>query len=117
MVGKAFRSNDPWNTEDEGEFWEEFNQEYSLYRYHSAEPMIDIRDEGHRVKIIMEASGSRAEDIKLEKVSSKYLDISLKHKGRFVRRRIEVTAKIKRAYLLMIKNGVAQIIIEKERRG
>ncbi|RLG88539.1 MAG: hypothetical protein DRO18_01220 [Thermoprotei archaeon] len=114
MVRKHFKDYDPWNSSrEEGEFWEEFSEEYGLYRYYSNEPLIDVRDEGNRIKVIMEASGSKEKDIRIERVSSKYVDVSLKHKGRFIRKRIEIQSKIKNAYLLKIKNGVAQIIIEK----
>jgi len=114
MVRKHFKNNDPWNSRtEEEEFWEEFGEEYGLYRYYSNEPLIDIRDEGAHVKVIMEASGSRENDIKIEKVASRYIDVSLKYKGRLVRKRIEIQNKVRKAYLLKVKNGVAQIVIEK----
>ncbi len=114
MVRKHFKDHDPWNpSREEEEFWEEFEEGYSFYRYYSNEPLIDVRDEGNKIKVILEASGSRERDVRIERIASRYVDISLKHKGRLVRKRIEIQSRIKNAYLLKIKNGVAQIIIEK----
>lgn len=111
MVRKIFR-RDPWSSEEE--FWDGVQDELSSIGMYATEPLMDIRDEGKVLKVIIEANGSKEKDIRIEKLGSRYLAISLKHRGTQIRKRIEVPTKIKNAYLFKIKNGVAQIIVEKE---
>jgi len=97
------------------EFWEGFDDNYSLFRYFVSEPMIEVRDEGSRVKILMEASGSRERDVRVERVRSRTVDIVLKYKGRQIRKRVELPSKVRGSnYTVKVKNGVAQIILVKD---
>ncbi len=98
------------------EIWDEIDSDLTLFRYFVSEPMIEVRDEGDKIRILMEANGSRAKDVAVEVIKPKYLDVSLKYKGRHIRKRIELPAKVKASgHQIKIKNGVLQVILHKSR--
>ncbi len=113
MARKHSRDDDPvkgWR------FWGEIElDEQNIPRYYLSEPMLEIRDEGDSVKILVEASGSREEDVVVERIRPYSVDISLKYKGRHIKKRIELPVRVRvSGYSIKVKNGVAQIYLAKE---
>ncbi len=107
---KRYGREDP--TED-AEFWEEA-EELTYYRYYVSEPMIEVRDEGQYVKVIMEASGSRKDDVSIDYLGNYLMDVSLKYRGRHIKRRVTLPVKVSsKDVKIKVKNGVAQIILKK----
>jgi len=109
MMKKNSRNHDYYD-----ELWDEIDNDLTLFRYFVSEPMIEVRDEGDNIRVLIEANGSRAKDISIEVIKPKYLDVSLKYKGRQIRKRIELPTKVESSgHQVKIKNGVLQVILQK----
>ncbi len=82
---------------------------YSLY-----EPMVEVRDAGSYIKVFVEVSGSSQESVIVDFPTPKSVDLSVKYKGRLVKKRLELPQQVKTdEYEVKVKNGVAQITLRK----
>ncbi len=110
MVGKHKRDDDFFSN-----VWDDLDYEdLSLHHLILSEPMLEVRDCGDVIKVLVEASGSDTSDVVVEKIRTKSIDIVLKYKGRHIRKRVELPAKVRPTdYEIRLKNGVAQIVMRK----
>jgi len=99
-----------------GNAWDDLSyDDLSLHHFVLSEPMLEIRDYGDTIKVLVEASGSEDGDVAIERIRTKSVDLVLKYKGRHIRKRIELPARVKPSgYAIKVKNGVAQILLHKE---
>ncbi len=88
---------------------------YMRYGYLPNEPIIEVRDKGSEVDILVEANGSKEKDIVVERTSGASVSISLLYKGRKIRKKVAVQhiPKLGRQ-LIRVKNGVALIRLYRE---
>ncbi len=95
--------------------WDDLNYEdLTLHHYILSEPMLEVRDCGDTIKVLVEASGSEDGDVMIERVRLRTIDLVLKYKGRHIRKRVELPARVKpTGYIIKVKNGVAQILMRK----
>jgi HSP20 family molecular chaperone IbpA len=109
MPRRAYKDDDPIDR-----LWNEDSEELRGYKFLAAEPLLEIRDEGRTIKILVEANGSREGDVVVERIRNRSVDLSLKFKGRAIRKRVELPVKVRSSgYMVKLKNGVAQIIFHK----
>ena len=119
MVSKRRKDDDftEWENLGDSMDWKKRDdwEEVKSYRYNITEPMLDVRECDRKVKIIIEASGSGKDDVVIEKISPHSVEISLKYRGRKVRKHIVLPTKVKsEGYTVKVRNGVAQILLSKE---
>ncbi|MCD6278842.1 MAG: hypothetical protein J7J11_04090, partial [Desulfurococcales archaeon] len=116
FAGEIMRKSTSRDRDYDDEIWDEIDSDLTLFRYFVSEPMIEVRDEGDKIRVLMEANGSRARDVAVEVIRPKFLDVSLKYKGRHIRKRIELPTKVRSTgHQVKIKNGVLQVILHKSR--
>ncbi|MCD6085017.1 MAG: hypothetical protein J7J20_05700, partial [Desulfurococcales archaeon] len=116
FAGEIMRKSTSRDRDYDDEIWDEIDSDLTLFRYFVSEPMIEVRDEGDEIRVLMEANGSRARDVAVEVIRPKFLDVSLKYKGRHIRKRIELPTKVRSTgHQVKIKNGVLQVILHKSR--
>jgi len=96
-----------------GEGQEDFEfDEYLKYTLY--EPMVEVRDAGSCVKVLIEVSGSSQESVVVDFLTPKSIDVSVKYRGRLVKKRLDLPQPVKTSrYEVKVKNGVAQIIFQK----
>jgi hypothetical protein len=88
---------------------------YMRYGYLPNEPIIEVRDKGTEVDILVEANGSKEKDVLVEKISGASINISLVYKGRRIRKKVTVQHPPKLGkQLIRVKNGVALIRLYRE---
>ena len=111
MVRKRRNDDDAF-----GNVWDDISyDDLGLHHFVLSEPMLEIRDYGDIIKVLVEASGSEDGDVAIERIRTKSLDLVLKYKGRHIRKRIELPTRVKPSdYAIKVKNGVAQILLHKE---
>ncbi len=81
-----------------------------MLSHYSNEPLVEVRDRGSEIDILLEANGSKAEDVVLERINSTSVNISLIYRGRKIRRKVSLPSRAKvKSYLINVKNGVARI--------
>jgi len=81
-----------------------------LLAHYSNEPLVEVREKGSEIDILLEANGSRAGDVILERVNPTSINVSLIYRGRKIRRRVTLPSRAKvKSYLINVKNGVARI--------
>ncbi len=99
-----------------GNVWDDLSYEdLNIHHFVLSEPMLEVRDYGDVIKVLVEASGSEDGDVAIERIRTRSVDLVLKYKGRHIRKRIELPARVKPSgYAIKVKNGVAQILLRKE---
>jgi len=104
---KKRRSSEP----SENNFWHDLEVESRNYlKYYSNEPLVEVRDKGNEVEILLEANGSRSNDISIEKLNPSSITVLLTYRGRRIRRKVDLPSKIKvKSHTIKVKNGVARI--------
>jgi len=106
--------------QDEGVPWSLWDDEYyegkrKGVRNYYAEPMMDVMVVGNEVKVYVEAPGSREEDVVVEDIKDSEIEVSIKFRGKYLRRRIELPTKVEGSnYVLEVRNGVAIIKLPKK---
>ena len=105
MTGKR-GSNEPSGNE----FKHDLEFEDDVLNNYSNEPLVEVRDRGSEIDILLEANGSRAGDVVLERINSLSINVSLIYRGRRIRRRVTLPSRTRiKSYLINVRNGVARI--------
>jgi len=106
-------SNEPSSNDFMRDF--EIDNDEVLNRY-SSEPLIEVRDKGSEIDILIEANGSRTNDVVLERISSSSISLSLIYRGRKIRRKVTLPSRTRvGSYLINVRNGVARVKLLKRK--
>ena len=120
MVSKRRKDDDfaEWENSWKVSEWRQRDSEDDepkTYKYSISEPMMDVREDDETVRIVIEASGSSESDVVIEKIRPHSVEITLKYRGRRLRKRVILPSKVKSdGYTVKVRNGVAQILLAKD---